>query len=54
MKSAAAIFMSRTEAITCLPLCGCEEKNGRSKGVQRKHPVAAAVGEKAHLGTKRS
>jgi len=35
-KSASAIFMSRTEAITCLPqivtLHGCEEKYGRSKG----------------------
>jgi len=36
MKNATAIFMSHTEAITCLPqiitLRGCEEKNGRSKG----------------------
>ena len=36
MRSASAIFMSRTKAISCLPqiitLRGCEEKNGRSKG----------------------
>ena len=57
----ACIFMSRTEAITCLlqivTLSGYEEKYGRSKGYKgSKHPnassVAAVVGEKAHLGMK--
>jgi len=61
MRSASAIFMPRTEAITRLPqivtLRGCEElKNGRSKGYKGSNhdasTVAPAVGEKAHLGTK--
>jgi len=36
MKSASAIFMSHTEAITCLPQIitfrGCEERMGGTKG----------------------
>ena len=59
MRSASAIFMSHTEAITCLPqtitLHGCENE-WEIKGVQRQHPdastVAPAVVEKAHLGMK--
>ena len=49
--------MSRTEGITSLPqivtLRSCEENYGRSKGYKGASTVAAAVGKKAHLGTKR-
>jgi len=38
MRSASAIFMSRTEAITCLPqivtLRGCEERMGAQRGTK--------------------
>ena len=38
MRSASAIFMSRTEAITCLPqiitLRGCEERMGDQRGTK--------------------
>ena len=38
MKSASVIFMSRTEAIMCLPqiitLCGCEERMGDQMGTK--------------------
>jgi len=38
MRSASAIFMSRTEATTCLPqiitLCGCEERMGAQRGTK--------------------
>jgi len=38
MRSAAAIFMSHTKAITCLPqivtLCGCEERMGAQRGTK--------------------
>jgi len=60
MRSASVIFMSQTEAITCLPqivtLCGCEERMGDQRGTKVApwcSTVAAEVGEKAHLGTKR-
>ena len=36
MRNASEIFMSHTEAITCLPhivtLCGCEERMGNQRG----------------------
>ena len=54
--------MSRTEAITNLAQIltgltrGCEERMGDQRGTNEVAPwlsiVAAAVGEKAHLGTK--
>jgi len=51
MRSASAIFMSRTEAITCLlqivTLHSCEERMGDETGT--KVVPAPAVGEKAHL-----
>ena len=38
MRSASAIFMSLTEAITCLPqivtLCSCEERMGDQRGTK--------------------
>ena len=59
MRSASAIFMSRTEAILCLPqivtLHGCEERMGIQRGTKVAHDastLATAVGEKAHLGMK--
>ena len=55
MRSAPAIFMSRTEAITCLPqivtLRSCEERMGDQRST-KESTVAPVVGEKAHLGTK--
>jgi len=51
--------MSCTEAIACLPqiitLRGCEKRMRGTKGYKGHDAstVAAAVGEKAHLGTKR-
>ena len=56
MRSASVIFMSRTEAITCLlqivTLHGCEERMGdQGDKVLCKH-FASVVGEKAHLRTK--
>ena len=57
MKISSAIFMSCTEAITYLPqivtLCGCEERMGDQRGTKVTWTVAAAVGEKTHLRTKR-
>jgi len=61
MRSASVIFMSRTEAITCLlqtvTLRGCEERIGYKGStiyiyIYNASTVAAAVGEKAHLETK--
>jgi len=52
-----AIFMSRTEVITCLKqivtLRGCEERMGDQWGTNDVTIVARAVAEKAHLGMKR-
>jgi len=51
MISASAMFMSHTEAITCLPqivtLRGCEERMHHDAST-----LAAVVGEKAHLEMK--
>ena len=48
--------MSRTEAITCLPqivtLPGYEERMGDQRGKKVACTLAAAVGKKAHPGTK--
>ena len=57
MRSASVIFMPHTEAITCLSqIVTLVNNEWESKGVQSWHhdssTVAAAVGEKAHLGTK--
>ena len=56
MRSALAIFMSCTEAIMCLPqivnLRGCEERMRAQRGTKIANTVAAAISEKAHLGTK--
>jgi len=60
MKSSSVIFMFYTEAIKCLlqivTLCSCEERMGDQRGTKvalwYKHCIAAAVGEKAHLGMK--
>ena len=57
MRSASAICMSHTEAITCLlqivTLRSCEERMEDQRGTHDASTAAAAVGEKAHLGTKR-
>ena len=54
MRSASEIFMSCTEAITCLPqispIRSCKKRMEGYKGSTS--TVAAVVGEKAHLGVK--
>ena len=59
MRGASAIFMPHTEAIACLTqivtLHTCEERMGDQRDTKIVHDastVTAAVGEKAHLGTK--
>ena len=61
MRSASLMYMSLTEAITCLPqiitLHGYEERMGEQRGTKVTQcdtsTAAPAVGKKAHLRTKR-
>ena len=57
IRSASVVFLCHTKRLhvhrKLSPICGCEERIGAQREHHDTSIVAAAVGEKAHLGMKR-